>query len=159
MNNSTNSYSNVAIGWGAFNGSSMSNAYNNIAIGENSFSTNFFTGHNNVSIGVNSNQYQDTTFNAYSVAVGSYASARDAQSVAIGAYSQTYPSAVAIGYNAQASSYSIALGQDAEGQYASSQIVIGAPAGNVAQITRFKVPGMGIDWTTNLEIMQIMQAY
>jgi hypothetical protein len=86
----------------------------------------------------------------YSTGLGNGAWARGEKSTALGRYSQADGlNSTAVGQNAgTTSTSSIALGAHATTNGA-NQIAIGAAIGSGQEITRLRIPGMGIDWTSN----------
>jgi hypothetical protein len=150
--------------------SNSSDAANgNLAYGLNAtFSTTPGTGTGQTVIGVGaSSTYGDGTAvgnNATAVAqgtaLGRYAAASGFQSTVLGQSANVYDSySIAIGNGANVYyGSSIALGTGAE-SLESHQIVIGSSTSAGQDITRLTIPGMGIDWNKNIEIMNIMGAY
>jgi hypothetical protein len=105
----------------------------------------------------------------YSTALGNGAWARGEKSTALGRYSQADGlNSTAVGQNAgTVSTSSIALGAHATTNGA-NQIAIGAAIGSGQEITRFRIPGLDIDWTSanvpagntdNLTISIVMQQF
>lgn len=159
MTDITTGDNNIGVGYTAL--SYNTTGSENVAIGVQSMETNY-TGNANVAIGYNTLNFADGSNNT---AIGAYAlyENQSGSNVAIGfqaGFKETSSSNVFVGSEAASlhveGTNNIAIGTNAQisGVAVSNEIVLGN-----SSINRFRIPGIGIDWNKNIEIMQIMEAY